>query len=72
MLNPAFHFRILEDVLNVFNEQGIILADKLKGRAKVDEQFDVAGDVTKCTLDIICGNHLRASELATLIPFERP
>ena len=57
MLTPAFHFRILEDFLDVFNEQGIILADKLKGRSKTGENFDITKDVTKCTLDIICGTH---------------
>ncbi|XP_003744153.1 cytochrome P450 4c3 [Galendromus occidentalis] len=54
MLTPAFHFKILEDFLDVFNEQGIILADKLKGRSRTGEMFDVTKDVTSCTLDIIC------------------
>lgn len=61
MLTPAFHFRILEDFLDVFNEQGIILADKLKGRSKVGEKFDITKDVTSCTMDIICGEGRTAS-----------
>ena len=52
-LTPAFHFKILEDFLTVFNEQCStfrkILQDKASGPA-----FDIFPVITHCALDIIC------------------
>ena len=53
LLTPTFHFKILEDFIHVFNEQGAVLAEKLKG--KVGQEFDVFPYITRCTLDVICG-----------------
>ena len=53
MLTPAFHFRILEDFLPVMNEQAEVFVECLA--AKESEHFDVVPMITKCTLDIICG-----------------
>jgi cytochrome P450 len=54
-LTPAFHFKILEDYLKVFNINSQILVEKLG--EKVGEPFvDIISYVTMCTLDIICGN----------------
>eukprot|EP00092_Neocalanus_flemingeri_P041348 GFUD01045022.1.p1 GENE.GFUD01045022.1~~GFUD01045022.1.p1 ORF type:complete len:502 (-),score=108.75 GFUD01045022.1:66-1571(-) len=53
MLTPAFHFRILEDFLEVMNTQSDILCDilaPLSGGAV----FDIFPLVTHCALDIIC------------------
>lgn len=54
MLTPAFHFKILEDFVAVFNEQSSILIDKLNKNVK--KEFDVFPLITLCTLDVICGN----------------
>ena len=55
MLTPAFHFRILDDALEVFNAQGQILADVLleDSLKKSNNTLDIFNYVTRCTLDII-------------------
>ena len=53
MLTPAFHFRILEEFLNVFNEQSRVLVEMLNEKAH--DAFDIYPYTTNCTLDIICG-----------------
>ena len=55
MLTPAFHFRILEEFLNVFNEQSRILVEMLNEKAQDGGAFDIYPFTTNCTLDIICG-----------------
>jgi len=53
MLTPAFHFRILEDFLEVMNQQTERLCeiiDPLCGGPAVD----IFPLVTHCALDIIC------------------
>ena len=55
MLTPAFHFRILEDFLDVMNKHCDKLCDDiLEPLALRGEEFDVFPLVTRCTLDIIC------------------
>lgn len=52
-LTPAFHFKILEEYLKVFNFNSQILVRKLG--AQVGEPcVDITSHVTMCTLDIIC------------------
>lgn len=54
ILTPAFSFKILEEFLEVFDNQGNILIEKLKGYdGKVVDIFPV---VALCALDVICGN----------------
>ena len=55
MLTPAFHFRILDDSLEVFNAQGKILAEVLLQDSLIakDHTFDIFPYVTRCTLDVI-------------------
>ena len=55
MLTPAFHFKILEDFVQVFNEQSKTLIGKLSEAVKDGEHFNIYPYVTRCTLDIICG-----------------
>jgi len=52
LLTPSFHFRILEDFLNVFNEQAEILVTKLK-KFEGKGYVDVYPFLTRCTLDVI-------------------
>ncbi|KAE8746742.1 Cytochrome P450 CYP4c [Frankliniella occidentalis] len=54
VLTPAFHFRILDDFIDVFREQAAVLADKMEALAGDPEGFNVFPLVTLCTLDIIC------------------
>ncbi|XP_075216404.1 cytochrome P450 4C1-like [Lycorma delicatula] len=52
LLTPAFHFRILEHCVPVFNRSGSLLSiELLKHEGKV---IEVEPFVSKCTLDIIC------------------
>jgi hypothetical protein len=54
MLTPSFHFKILEDFLEVFSANSEILVKKLQqevGRG----YFDMYPYINKCALDIICG-----------------
>lgn len=55
MLTPAFHFKILEDFVHVFNEQSSILVDKLNQQIEKKNEFDVFSFITLATLDVICG-----------------
>uniref|UniRef100_T1IX38 Cytochrome P450 n=1 Tax=Strigamia maritima TaxID=126957 RepID=T1IX38_STRMM len=76
LLTPAFHFRILEDFMSVFNNQSKILITKLMAEKK--QEFDIVPVITMCTLDIICdsvmGCHINAqhnSESAYIIALEK-
>lgn len=53
MLTPAFHFKILEKFIDVFNQNAYILIKKLKIEV-ASPGFDVEPYVSYCTLDIIC------------------
>ena len=53
MLTPAFHFRILEDFLDIMNNQCNILCKKLAERAG-EPEFDIFPYITHSALDIIC------------------
>ena len=53
LLTPAFHFRILDDALEVFNFQGRILADVLLEDSINQKLINIFPYVTRCTLDII-------------------
>lgn len=53
LLTPAFHFKILEDFVDVFNNEGQKLVKKLQKKAD-GKPFNSFPYITKCTLDIIC------------------
>lgn len=55
ILTPAFHFKILEDFVDVFVEQSLTLLNKLKREVGNESGFNIFPYVTLCTLDIICG-----------------
>jgi len=52
LITPTFHFRILEEFLEVFNEQANILTSLL--HKKGSAEFDIFPSITACALDIIC------------------
>ena len=67
MLTPAFHFKILEDFLDVMNKHCAKLCDDiLEPLSLKAEEFDVFPLVTHCALDIICetamGKSINAQE----------
>jgi cytochrome P450 family 4 len=54
MITPTFHFKILENFVEVFSEKSQILVSKLQKEVG-SQGFDVFPYVTRCALDIICG-----------------
>jgi cytochrome P450 family 4 len=54
MITPTFHFKILESFVEVFSEKSEILVNKLQKEVG-SQGFDVYPYITKCALDIICG-----------------
>ncbi|XP_065568203.1 cytochrome P450 4c3-like [Artemia franciscana] len=69
LLTPAFHFKILDDFLQVFNEQSKIFQSKLlKVNGRSPDGFNIFPYITRCALDAICdaamGRHVNAQEEA--------
>ncbi|KAI4466640.1 cytochrome p450 family 4 [Holotrichia oblita] len=56
LLTPAFHFRMLDDSLKIFDTKAQLLIKQLN-KLPVAEVFDMYPYITHCSLDIICGNH---------------
>ncbi|KAL0278413.1 UNVERIFIED_CONTAM: hypothetical protein PYX00_000242 [Menopon gallinae] len=54
LITPTFHFKILDNFLEVFSENSAILVEKLKRTSEDAEVVDVYPFVTLCALDIIC------------------
>ncbi|XP_062555241.1 cytochrome P450 4d2-like isoform X2 [Armigeres subalbatus] len=54
IITPTFHFKILEQFVEIFDQQSSILVDQLKTKAISGEDFDVFPMVTLCALDVIC------------------
>nr|AVL92834.1 CYP450 [Locusta migratoria] len=53
MITPAFHFKILDNFVEIFGEKAQILVEKLKSKSD-GTPFDIYPYVTCCALDIIC------------------
>lgn len=54
LLTPAFHFKILEGCVEVFDRQATRLVDRLKHKAD-GQPFNILSPIALCTLDIIMG-----------------
>ncbi|XP_053669358.1 cytochrome P450 4d1-like [Anopheles marshallii] len=54
IITPTFHFKILEQFVEIFDQQGNTFVDILRLFAKSGETFDVFPLVTLCALDVIC------------------
>ncbi|EDS32954.1 cytochrome P450 4c3 [Culex quinquefasciatus] len=52
VITPAFHFKILEEFLDIFNQRSEDFVGKLRDRVGKGD-FNIYEDVTLCTLDII-------------------
>ncbi|XP_023240252.1 cytochrome P450 4V2-like [Centruroides sculpturatus] len=65
MLNPAFHFRILEDFQEIFYRKSETLVQKLENKRE-SEVFDIIQLTSRCTLDVITesamGIHVNAQD----------
>lgn len=65
LLTPAFHFKILEEFISVFNKQSSKLIQKLEKKAD-GNAFDIYDDLALCSLDVICetamGRSINAQE----------
>lgn len=55
-LTPAFHFSILNNMIDNIGRNSEILIEKLANEVDSD-QFDIMPYLSSCTLDIICGNY---------------
>ncbi|XP_054713200.1 cytochrome P450 4V2-like [Uloborus diversus] len=53
-LTPAFHFKVLEDFVPVFDEHSKVLTEKLSRLSCDNAWLDIVPLITMCTLDIIC------------------
>ncbi|CAL1289342.1 unnamed protein product, partial [Larinioides sclopetarius] len=53
-LTAAFHFRILEDFVSVFDYQSKYMVEKLRDVTEKNKVIDIVPYITRCTLDIIC------------------
>jgi cytochrome P450 len=69
LLTPAFHFSILNNFVEVFNEQSRILCgifgELCQSSPDGKGEIDVYPLITRCSLDIICGKK-------KIIPFILP
>uniref|UniRef100_A0A182PZ11 Uncharacterized protein n=1 Tax=Anopheles epiroticus TaxID=199890 RepID=A0A182PZ11_9DIPT len=54
IITPTFHFKILEEFMDIFEQQGNTFVDILRLFAKSGETFDVFPLVALCALDVIC------------------
>uniref|UniRef100_A0A182FZV0 Uncharacterized protein n=2 Tax=Anopheles albimanus TaxID=7167 RepID=A0A182FZV0_ANOAL len=54
VITPTFHFKILEQFVQIFDEQSNIFAESLKPYAESGKSFDIFLPVTLCALDVIC------------------
>lgn len=55
IITPTFHFTILEQFVEVFNQQGDIMIEKLKAKADGKTVINIQPDICLAALDIIAG-----------------
>ena len=55
LIDPTFHFEILNDFLLVINEKAEIMGQKLEALSEIKDVIDINRNISLCTLDIICG-----------------
>ncbi|XP_021957112.1 cytochrome P450 4C1 [Folsomia candida] len=68
MLNPTFHFKILEDFMHVFNKESQKMVDILRKESQSGNTVDIHNFVTRCALDIICVTAMGTSSNAQDFP----
>ena len=57
LLTPAFHFKILDNFVDVFNKNAAILTQVLAKEIEQSktQEINIVQFMKRCTLDIICG-----------------
>lgn len=55
ILTPAFHFKILDDFIEIFVKESEKLVQNLKREMKMEKQILLYDWINLCTLDSICG-----------------
>ena len=66
LFTPAFHFKILEEFVGVFNINDRIMIQKLDKHVN-GPGFDIRPYISLCTLDMICGKHSTVSHYNTYL-----
>ncbi|XP_050086156.1 cytochrome P450 4d10-like [Anopheles aquasalis] len=54
VITPTFHFKILEQFVEIFDRQSTTFVQMLKPFAESGKSFDIFPQVTLCALDVIC------------------
>lgn len=54
IITPTFHFKILHQFVDIFNQQNKILIEKLSKIKHREKPFDIYNIITLMSLDIIC------------------
>lgn len=54
LLSPCFSPQILASFVNIFNEKSSVMVQRISHNLDRGA-FDIYGDVSRCTLDLICG-----------------
>lgn len=54
IITPTFHFKILEQFIQIFNGQSKVMLEKVRPYAVTGEVFNVYKYTTLCALDVIC------------------
>lgn len=60
IITPAFHFKVLEDFVDVFNGTGNVLIENLRKQIGKDS-FNIVPFFSLFTLDAICGEFLNVT-----------
>lgn len=55
IITPTFHFKILEQFVEIFDQQSNVLIKKLKNDFKPNTAFDIYPLITLFALDVVCG-----------------
>jgi len=67
LLTPTFHYDILKDFVEIFNQQAKVMVGKSQSHVG-QGSFDIYSYVTLCALDIICesamGKHVNAQQFS--------
>lgn len=56
MLTPAFHLKILDNFITIFDEQGNMFVNNLNGHLD-GEAFNVFPYVNAYAVDVVCGKN---------------
>ncbi|KAG8196950.1 hypothetical protein JTE90_009009 [Oedothorax gibbosus] len=71
LLTPAFHFRILDEFIPLFNEHAKLFAKILANKMETNTYINIAPLTSLCTLDIICETAM-GKKIDALVHSESP